>query len=273
MKNITIYSFGGLGNQLFQYCFAKNISQLRKEKVIVDISYYLLKKDRQYLLKHIVKEDCNIKFKSSFMGIIKLMIVSKTKGKKNLIESNAYKYEKDISKNYSRYVGYWQNIKYLKNLDNKIFLESKILENPIKEILDRENTVSIHIRRGDYLNKNVNNGVLSKEYYKSAIGIMNKMLNNPFFLVFSDDIEYVKNNDLFKNYYFIDNSIKSNIYPKDILEFLIMTECKNFIIANSTFSWWAAYLGKSSNKIVVAPKKWIKNVEDINLFPKEWIVI
>ena len=114
-------------------------------------------------------------------------------------------------------------------------------------------------------------GVCSLDYYKISISKIASLLDNPHFYIFSDDIEWVRSN-LFMEYPF--TYVSNGVY-KDYEELVLMSSCKHNIIANSTFSWWAAWLNKNQNKIVVAPSKWFndKTYSENNLVPKKWIRI
>jgi hypothetical protein len=140
-------------------------------------------------------------------------------------------------------------------------------------LIKNKNSVAIHIRRGDYLNNpkaRYFHGILGEDYYKKSISYIKKRVNNPFYFIFSDDVELVKKTFFFfnkKNYIFIDT--KSSI---DDLH--LMSNCKHFIIANSTFSWWGAWLSKNKHKIICAPKRWVRaKISTPDIIPESWIKI
>ena len=137
------------------------------------------------------------------------------------------------------------------------------------------NSISIHVRRGDYLTNiaafNVH-GVCSSSYYIHAISHLKSLMKNLEFFVFSDDVVYSKL--IFKglrNITYIENNIAEHSY----LDMALMSACKHNVIANSTFSWWAAWLNKNQNKVVIAPSKWFKTSKysTTDLFPSDWILI
>ena len=115
------------------------------------------------------------------------------------------------------------------------------------------NSISVHIRRGDYvtnLKTSAVHGNLELDYYKKAIHLIRKQLKNSFFFFFSDDIELTKNNFNDENFYFVENNYNDLVLPfKDLL---LMKNCKHNIIANSTFSWWGAWLNENPNKMIFA---------------------
>ena len=140
-------------------------------------------------------------------------------------------------------------------------------------LINNKNSVAIHIRRGDYLNDpkvRCIHGILGSDYYKKSINYIKKKVKNPFFFIFSDDIELVKKNFSFfnnKKYIFIDTKSSIN-------DLYLMSNCKHFIIANSTFSWWGAWLSKNKRKIVCAPKRWLRaRISTPDIIPESWIRI
>jgi hypothetical protein len=148
--------------------------------------------------------------------------------------------------------GYFQSEKYFKDCEDDIrnmFMSYDVdLSDELKELLNNENTCSIHIRRGDFLKYPNNHPVQDMNYFMKAI---KKMPKDSVFLIFSDDIKWCKHNfpDLPEKFRFIEGN-------KDYEDLYIMSHCKNNIICNSTFSWWGAWLNNNLDKIVVAPNEW-----------------
>lgn len=169
--------------------------------------------------------------------------------------------------------GYFQSEKYFKDYESEIrdlFMSYEVeLNDEIKELLNNENTCSIHVRRGDYLNSPNHHPTQDMNYYMKAI---KKMPKDSVFLIFSDDIEWCKQNfpDLPEKFKFIEGN-------NDYEDLYIMSYCKNNIICNSTFSWWAAWLNDNPNKIVLAPEKWFgtayANWNTNDLYCDSWIKI
>ena len=127
----------------------------------------------------------------------------------------------------------------------------------------------MHIRRGDYVSNSKSNsihGTCSLEYYREAVKIINEKYKNSIFFVFSDDISWKKENLLIQNAVYIDNK---TIPHEDIY---LMSLCKYNITANSSFSWWGAWLNQNKNKVVIAPKKWFLKKEN-EIASKNWITI
>jgi len=284
---------GGLGNQLFQWAFGlSRLSKLNTELKFDSRSY---EKDelRKLEISNII-QDIKIatlteiqktrKENNKFRLLSrKFKSYSKPYYKRDIISEHTYLYDKSLDENSienAYYEGYWQNEKYFKKHKTLILSkidfsinQSKEYEQYKKEILDSENSVSIHVRRGDYLNdKRIFeiHGICSKEYYHKAIEIMTLKHPKTKLFIFSNDLDWVKNNF---------NSIKNRTIiskTKTVFEDLeLMSLCRNQIIANSSLSWWGAWLNKNKQKHVIAPKKWF-NKTSINfseLVPKEWEVI
>jgi len=143
----------------------------------------------------------------------------------------------------------------------------------LAEVIQKENSVSIHIRRGDYVyDKKTNkyHGVCLIEYYEKAIKLIKEKISNPVFYIFTDDDKWVTEN--FKIIPYINVSQK---HLKDHEEMFLMSQCQHNIVANSSFSWWGAWLNKNSAKIVIAPRKWVNKKPNPhpNIIPETWLKI
>lgn len=161
----------------------------------------------------------------------------------------------------------------------------------IKETLAKvENTesVSVHVRRGDYMYP-ADNRTIPITFQKKAMKTVQRLLPNATFFIFTDDLDYVRQElHEYKNVIFVDNSLEQTA---SMLDFMLMSKCKNNIIANSTFSWWAAYLNRNENKIVVGPmprhpagwnewfykdktiRKYRELVFNYYMYPTEWMTL
>jgi len=177
--------------------------------------------------------------------------------------------------------GYWQSEKYFKNYANIIrqdFMYTMPLSDknqPIKKLIMSCNSVSVHIRRGDYIaNSQANkfHGVCSLDYYKKASQLIAQKLDTPVFFIFSDDISWCKSNlNLDFPTFFIETATPSSPYE----DMHLMSLCSHHIIANSTFSWWGAWLNPNTNKLVIAPKQWFANpkIKNPDILPDNWLSI
>ena len=148
-------------------------------------------------------------------------------------------------------------------------------DNKNRAIIEKINScksVSIHVRRGDYLNNHWEKilGVIKgTTYYLNALDYINKQVKNPHYFIFSDDILWAKENLKLPNCTYLDQ----NKGRKSYIDMYLMTLCKHNIIANSTFSWWGAWLNKNEDKIVIIPARWINGDSCEGIFPHEWVKI
>ena len=268
---------GGLGNQMFQYAAGKTLALLLEKELIVDtvfLSYYPksgLYTERKFDLgffnidsRILNQNNLFLKYFTNFI-VYKLYntiyeIFFRAKKIDNLLPKTLLSIKKYPNRNYLL-EGDFQHIYYLPefrtNLLSDFTLKRNFSELAVTYIekIKTTNSVSIHIRRSDYLLPKNNSiyQLCSVEYYNGAFNYILNKVDQPIFFVFSDDIAWAKHNikrEGFLFYYISDKSISSS---EDII---LMSLCKHNIIANSTFSWWGAWLNASAGKIVVAPKRW-----------------
>lgn len=188
-------------------------------------------------------------------------------------EEKAYRYiKKPLYLRGECYVRAWfQDENYFKHIRpillREFTLKGKIkISKDLREALEDKESVSIHIRRGDYVRVR---HALKPAYYNRAIKMIKERYKNPFFLIFSEDMEWAK-----KNLAGVDHCIYINEDNKlkDYEELMIMSRCKSNIISNSTYSWWGAWLNRNPDKIVIAPKgPWLS--KQTNIVPKDWMAI
>jgi hypothetical protein len=252
---------GGLGNQMFQYAYGRSISIEKGVPLKYYFVHHLGDTNRQYELGTFDikgKKICGLipemlRKVGFFFSLGSLHIVS------GYWQSEKYfiRYEKEIRKDFQ----------FKKPLDKK---NNKVL-NEIK----RTDSVSVHVRRGDYISDEITNayhGAPPQSYYEDSVSYIKKSIKNPKFFVFSDEPEWVKNNLIIKGAKYIDWNKGRDTF-KDLW---LMSYCKHNIIANSSFSWWGAWLNTNPRKIVIAPKKWFENKEaqikiGNKIIPKEWL--
>lgn len=275
---------GGLGNQLFQYAVGRSVSNHHQVPLKLDInSYENYKLHNGYRLgqfnikSEIATEDEIYELKGSnspFYRIAKR--VGFVKNMAYYAEKERTIYDPDVFKNNSRYLdGYWQNEQYfaairadlLKELTPKEALSLEAQEFQIKmQSFQKNNAVSIHVRRGDYLN-HPEIGVLDIEYYKQAVAYIKSKVESPMFFIFSDDLDWCKD-----NFRFIDSPILVEDSKTEIDDLILMSKCKHNIVANSSFSWWAAWLNSSLDKIIISPKNWMRvNPKNHKWVPDKWL--
>ena len=287
---IIVNIAGGLGNQMFQYAFAYSLSNRKDVEVKLDISGFNTYKLRNYEL-------------GLFNISLPIATIEEAKAlkckKENLIEKIVRRlrrknidfagtYYKEAHYNFDkvayeaqedRYLeGYWQSEKYFLQFRDSLLKEFSLKKGfheqskEYKDKIENSESVSLHIRRGDYVTNSHTNsihGTCSLEYYRNSIREIVNQTSSPQFFIFSDDLGWAKENlEFLKNLTFI-NLDKS---VSDHEEMILMSLCKHNIIANSSFSWWGAWLNQNDEKKVVAPKKWFL-VDDFNtkdLIPDNW---
>lgn len=266
---IIVRIVGGLGNQMFQYAYAKALQQ-KGFDVRIDISKF-----KTYKLHggyHL--DDYSIDLKTSgfiptFLSLIKI--------KKNIKEKSLLFDENLLKLSGNEFVkGYFQTEKYFTEIRaillNQFVIKQELCNSTLsysKKIKEHLNSCSIHIRRGDFIsNQEANSvhGTCDLNYYKKATALINTKYTNTHFFVFSDDIAWTKTNLKIDNVTYVDHK---TIPHEDIH---LMSLCKNNITANSSFSWWGAWLNKNEDKIIIAPKKWYINKENETVC-KNWIQI
>jgi hypothetical protein len=183
------------------------------------------------------------------------------------------------------FVGFWQSEKYFKDDEGyirKAFTFMKPLNRESQRIATRlanqSNTVSVHIRRGDYVSSKTTgelHGICSIQYYKDAIALITCKLKSPHFYFFSDDTQWVSQNLILPNKSY--TLVQHNTGIESWQDMALMSKCKHHIIANSSFSWWGAWLNPDKEKIVIAPQNWFNTktdyFDDSDIVPHDWIRI
>ncbi|MCF7834032.1 MAG: alpha-1,2-fucosyltransferase [Candidatus Pacebacteria bacterium] len=272
---IKIYLKGGMGNQMFQYALGRVLSMKNKVPLVLDTSFYDLdlKPKREYDLDVFnLFSDLKIEKK---LNIFKRFLFGMS-GK--VIKEKFFHFDSEIFKIGDNAIleGYWQSPKYFEGYEDIIKKDfsfkkdfSLEIQNLAKEIKDKK-SLCVHVRRGDFVG-NTFHDVLDKDFYKKAFDILKEKVKIDKVYIFSDDIDWCRNNMNFP----IPTVFVGNEYSGEKGEgnLFLMSLCKYFIIPNSTFSWWGAWLSGSS--MVVCPKKWFAD-ESINtndLIPEKWIRI
>ncbi|HAS85065.1 MAG TPA: hypothetical protein DCS23_03295 [Candidatus Yonathbacteria bacterium] len=279
---------GGLGNQMFQYATGFSVASQKKEALKLDITGY---DDPRYVNANTPRQYRMFPFNLS-ATIATISEVEKARNpfgifskllrafSQRVLKKHYVDYDASFFKKNHKYIeGYFQSEKNFIEVKDKALKEFTLKkESEVflaeKNKIDKTKSVSVHIRRGDYVNDpktNSAHGVCSKEYYEKAINLMQSKIELPIFYFFSDDILWVKKEFGERT----DFKYVSNSRLKEYEELFLMSSCSNHIIANSSFSWWGAYLNKNPKKIVIAPRKWVKKEPDPhpNIVPETWIRI
>lgn len=268
---------GGLGNQMFQYAFGQALG----ENTYYDTSWFNQVKNipnttiREYELdffkctpkiiseREIKKHKTNLLFK--ILGI-KKNLPDIHEAKYNIYEPELLKHKKGI------FEGYFQAAQYYTAIRPQLLKDfvprqkpNKINEELLKNIWSA-NSISIHVRRGDYIQLQNTHGLCDLDYYKKAVRLIKETVKNPHFFLFSDDIPWVTKNLKIDAQFTI---VDTNKGREGAWDMWLMKHCQHNIIANSSFSWWSAWLNENPDKIVIAPKQWfVKGKTDI--VPDDW---
>lgn len=225
---------GGLGNQLFQYAFAKSLEKY--DQSALDITYYDSWynhcKDiahREYLLPCFIDG----------------LVYGEEEDRPRV---NQWEYNKDQEYKNCFFFGDWQKASFFDGLDLGIKLKEEHITDDARALakqMRQENSVAVHIRRTDYEKFN---WFLDMSYYVEAVEKIKRAVNDPQIYIFSDDIGWCVSN--------LDFHVREFVMKGELLDFWLMSQCKHNIIANSSYSFWAAYLNENPEKIVIYPKGW-----------------
>jgi hypothetical protein len=280
---------GGLGNQMFIYSFSKYLEQYNKKVILVWYEYLFTKHHHGVELFSAFDLEMNKDaFKYNFFLFLSKLFKSKLVGSilgrllsmyylfsKKIIQETPYSFISSINEveeNNLLFDGFWQNSNFLELANArelfKFRLPVKYESNETFLLIKNVESVSVHIRRGDYLENTFIEFQVIKGigFYNKAINQLRNELYNPLFFIFSDDFIWAKQNIKGEDIIYVDEN-KGN---KSFLDMFLMSQCKNNIISNSTFSFWGAYLNKNLNKKVICPDYWTKTVKSQSFCPAEW---
>lgn len=290
---VRILLSGGLGNQLFQYAFGRYYAFFYKTGFALDLSKFSI--DSKLITKR--------NYELDFFDNPCLLVTSSPVPRYHFIFSNLflanyfkinYFYREKSTKfdnNIFRYGpniiadGYWQSFKYFQAISRLIISDidthkplSKLSKETLDLILSYEGAVSIHVRRGDFIENSAAfnfHGVLPLAYYNDLISKISNLINCPYFFIFSDDPSWCRENLKLNssNVTFVTHNLGNDSWQ----DLILMSYCRHHIIANSSFSWWGAWLADQrfgENRLVFAPKKWFLASEfsPEDRFPKHWML-
>lgn len=285
---------GGLGNQLFQYAAGRMLAYKLKTKLKLDITsfeHYKLRTYRlsNFFIKEVFATQADIqtfdsrprsrsdKIVKRLIEITGLPVKRKTVFREpvlGLMNQDLFSASGDVYLD-----GYWQSEKYFAEIENVIRDEARVKQ-PLDQYnhkligyIQSINSVSLHVRRGDYVSDPSTNsvhGICDNQYYINCANEIAAKVNNPHYFIFSDDSEWVSKN---LHLPYPTTYISHNGQERDFEDLRLMSACKHHIIANSSFSWWGAWLGRYSEKIVYAPKRWFNSseIDDRDLIPERWV--
>jgi len=291
---IIVEITGGLGNQMFQYAFGRAQAERLGVDLVLDTTSFI-----RYRLHHgfQLSKVFNIQAREATSHELKDLlgwrilafagggwirsIALRLPGKR-LVREPHFHYCAEVTDALpgSYFTGYWQSERYFAHVGETIRREFTFKHPPSAEnsrILDHIhgcNSVSIHVRRGDFVTNgrtNAYHGSCSGDYYSNAVRIIQQRVENAAFFVFSDEIGWAQANlSVPRPCTFVEHNIGQNSFE----DMRLMSVCKHHIIANSSFSWWGAWLNSGPEKLVVAPKNWfLAKLKTEDLLPETWIKI
>ncbi|MBL4783981.1 MAG: alpha-1,2-fucosyltransferase [Cohaesibacteraceae bacterium] len=288
MNKIVLRLCGGLGNQMFQYSLGRHLSLRHKLPLLLDT--HLLETDnlRSYALGN-YKLNAQLATTKELKAILpwptrlpsKLAWLPRWPGSMAYIRETKFDFDPSIFQRSGSMCleGYWQSEKYFLEIEKQIRLDFELTQpissnrQTVLEEIINTNSISVHVRRGDYVTNPVTNafhGTCSPEWYANSMNRMGALTTIPTYFIFSDDPEWAEK-ELPK-----DRNIRYVVPQNDHRDYEdmhLMSKCKHNIIANSSFSWWGAWLNTNSKKRVFAPTRWFTNNSNNtrDLLPEDWI--
>lgn len=274
---VTLRVSGGLGNQLFQYAAARSLAIRCDAELVLDLSFYHGGRHRNFELKHF---PINAKLrdlpKSKFLASVSRMVASLIP--RSQYREKSFHYSRDFEQLDAPITldGYFQSFKYFDSSANQIRNELKppeldgIYNRSLIEAISSQQSAILHVRRGDYVTNNKANKMFAEctvDYYQRALDYLPADCS---VFVFSDDIPWAKQNlKLGKTAVFVGDGVPRS----GIEDFKLMSVGHHHIIANSTFSWWGAWLAGPNKGLTIAPARWFNDekIMDSDLFPSDWI--
>lgn len=287
--------FNGLGNQMSQYAF-----YLQKKKISSSARFIFEKKSavihNGFELNAIFGIEYHHNIFNRFLYLIyriaaykkhKIIIspihlIFKIIGVQVIDENREYDFNQAylIKKNGLRfYVGGWHAEKYFLGVRDSVLTRFQfnlqdldILNTNFLNYIDSVNSVSIHIRRGDYLdsqNYAVFGSVCTMGYYKKAIEYVNKNIKDPLFFIFTNDMLWARENFIGNEFVFVD----INTGKWSWRDMLLISRCKHHINSNGSFSWWSAWLDQKKNNLVIVPERYLAYKDLKDIYPDHWIKI
>ena len=281
---------GGLGNQMFQYAFGRALSLRRKVPFCLDVgdfSWYGLREyqlENVFTLKPVMASQADLRKVLGLRAssLARRLLLKKRfaafRGEKLIIEPQVAYWPPVLAAPEDCYlIGHWVSEKYFKDFEDVIRADFSFktplsaLNSGLAGQMRACASVSLHIRRGDIANDPGTlavHGLCSPEYYKRAVDHIVASVKEPEFFIFSDDIQWAKENLSigFKCHY-----VDHNKGADSFNDMRLMSLCRHHIIANSTFSWWGAWLNPRADKIVLAPQRWFAaNLDSSDIVPRLW---
>jgi hypothetical protein len=286
--------YGGLGNQMFQYATAKKMASLLDAELKLDITHFDKKElpnglpYRSYdldIFNNIKERIATPKEIGLFKNNSGTLLERGIRRIRNTVVPHTVVYEPHFhfyaellnKKGHLYLEGYWQSEKYFKDIGTLIRKQFQLnvdLNTEGKELLQRiesTNAICLNVRRQEFASNPHVDQFIGLDYISNAIQLMSEKIASPTFFIFSDELTWCKSNlKIDHPHLFVEERLYGEKF-KDCLFF--MRSCKHYIIPNSTFGWWAAWLNENQDKIVIAPENWLKDKtkKTTDIFPESWI--
>ena len=287
---VVVRLIGGLGNQMFQYAAGRAVALRNGVQLKVDVSAFQQDAGRSYRL-----HDYGITGSIAAPGEVERFVGRSLRRRlsrrmqryllpryrRSVFVERSTRFDPDILRlRGGVYLsGYWQSEKYFRDIEAAIRREFALRQPPDQEnqkmlrLISETESVSLHVRRGDYVTNPLTyrfHGVCSPEYYRAAMEKLTESVRQPHFFVFSDAMDWARRNVSIE---YPVTYVTHNGTDRDYEDLRLMSHCKHHIIANSTFSWWGAWLSESPGKLIIAPQDWFSSTKASaeDLMPDEWI--
>ena len=261
---------GQLGNQMFQYASLRGIAANKGYEWCIPNH------------KEVITDEFGNKLRIQLFDCFNLVNLKRNnifvldRGHAPIVQEKFFHFDQelfDLCPNDVSLFGFFQSEKWFKNIENQIrddfSFKSEILDPCLNMMKEVNKPIAVHIRRGDFLKNSQNHYNLELDYYSKALSSFG---NDREVIIFSDDSEWCKKQKLFSDDRFM-MSESNNPY----IDLCLMTLCSDFIIANSSFSWWGAWLSQNKDKKVIAPSKWfgpnLGHYDTKDLIPENWEII
>ena len=289
---IVVQLMGGLGNQLFQYAAGRQVALHHQTELFLDTRWFKTQTLRRYRLNEYPIR-AKVATKWELLPFAQTLPGSILRGIRQVIwrgvEESAYRNVTELASGHDAELlnqpghvymqGYFQSERYFSGIAGEIRETFNPIAEPdaqnceILDLIEQTQSVSLHIRRGDYVENPIIqsiHGFCGVEYYYRAIELMCEKVASPHFFIFSDDPDWVESN---LDIPFSKLIVRHNGNWQDTEDLRLMSHCKYHIIANSSFSWWGAWLAKKQHKIIVAPSRWFSDDKlDMKfLLPENWV--
>lgn len=286
---VIVRLMGGLGNQMFQYAAGLRLAKVRGVPLRLDISGFHGTPSREFSLdKFRISEAIASRVELAWFvkwpmqsRFVTYMLKKVGYSPCAMVSERHFHFDEEVLRLPGNVYlsGYWQSEKYFADIAEDVRAQFILKSSPtdydqtLLARIDSTNSVSLHVRRGDYVSEpavSKAHGVCSIEYYNAAVEWVSSKIKSPSFFVFSDDPEWAEQNLRLR---WPTTFVPCNGPASAHADLWLMSSCKHHIIANSSFSWWGAWLDRKPDKIIIAPARWFNQfkADTRDLLPESWI--